>query len=147
MKTAAGFAALMIAGGHLVRGQGHGAGGGVGLTHADVDVGVDGVGAAGRRHRIVGDDDLGVGAAGRGQPPRVVHDLRIRLVALRRGDGDAHAHRGAGQQQRVDHVVAVAEIGDLAPGEAAEGLLHRQQVAERLHRVAPVGEPVEDGHR
>ena len=47
----------------------------------------------------------------------------------------------------MDHVVAVAEIGDLAPGEPAERLLHGQQVAQRLHRVAPVGEAVEDRHR
>ena len=77
MNTAAGLAALMTSGGHFVRRQGYRARGGVGLTHAHMDVGVDGVRAAGRRHRIVGDDDLGIGAAGRGQPPRVVDHLGI----------------------------------------------------------------------
>ena len=46
-------------GGHFVRCQGYRSCGGVGLTHADVNVGVDSVSATGRRHRIVGDDDLG----------------------------------------------------------------------------------------
>src|SRR5215203_2379458 len=47
----------------------------------------------------------------------------------------------------MHHVVAVAEISDLASGETAEDLLHRQQVAEGLHRVPPIGEPVEDRNR
>ena len=46
--------------GDLVRRQSHGPRRGVGLTHADVNVGVDGVRAAGRHERIVGHDDLGV---------------------------------------------------------------------------------------
>ena len=84
MNTAAGFAALMMPSGHLVRRQSYRARGGVGLTHADVNVGVDRVRAAGGRIGSSVTTISVIGAAGRRQPPRVVHDLRIGLVALGR---------------------------------------------------------------
>jgi hypothetical protein len=46
----------------------------------------------------------------------------------------------------VRHVVAVADVGELQPIEAAEALLQREQVGQRLARMVVGGQHVHDGH-
>ena len=55
------------------------------------------------------------------------------------------AYPGAGVHQRMRHVVAVPDVGDLDPLAAAEYLADRQEVGQRLARVEVIGEPVDHG--
>ena len=50
----------------------------------------------------------------------------------------------AGEHQRVRHVVAVADIGDLQPGDASLHFQHRQVVGHRLAGMAVIGKAVDD---
>ena len=96
----------------------------------DPHVGVDGVRAAHRLRRV-----------GR----RV--STPVELVAGRRGDDDLDAGQAAEHDERARDVVAVADVGELEPLEAAEGLAQREQVGQRLARVVAGGEHVEDRDR
>jgi hypothetical protein len=55
-----------------------------------------------------------------------------------------HAELGAGDHQRVAHVVPVTEVRDAHAFEGLEALADRHHVRERLARVELVGEPVDD---
>ena len=60
------------------------------------------------------------------------------------GKADLHAHGGAGQRERVVHVVAVADERQHAAFETAQMLAERQEVGERLERMLVIGQGVED---
>lgn len=109
----------------------------------------------------VGDHHVGVAQC----PDRVVHHLERGVVGLRelgRGRGDAavelvargnsnrHVHPvlERGDREVVDDVVGVAHPGQLLGAEvlAREHLPDGQHVADRLQRVEPVAQAVDDGH-
>ena len=88
------------------------------LAHARPDVGVDDVGAAHARDRVVGDRD----ACRRSAPP-APSPTRWRRPSARSPSGttmrDVRAEQRAGEHQRVRDVVAVADEGELDAVERA----------------------------
>jgi hypothetical protein len=72
-----------------------------------------------------------------------VDHLRDRLVARGSGDGDVHAGLGAGEQQAVGDVVAVAEVGEAEAGEPSLALPDGLQVGKGLAGVGVVGQGVD----
>src|SRR4051794_15285527 len=58
-----------------------------------------------------------------------------------------HARDGAGEQQRVGHVVAVTEVGQRDAGEGSLVLADRLQVSERLAGMGVVGQRIDHRHR
>ena len=74
-----------------------------------------------------------------------LHELRLRLEALRRGDRDVHSRCGESQHVAVSHVVrAVAEVHRVQPLELALVLLDGYQVGEDLAGVEIIGQGVDD---
>ena len=69
----------------------------------------------------------------------------VRLVARRRGDRDLHAGEGAGLDERVRDVVAVADVREPKAGEA-DRVTDGEQVGERLAGMVVVGEGVHHRH-
>ena len=100
------------------------------VTHAHPDVGVDGVGTVPRPW----------GSSVRSLP------AHPRAPAVRRGDPHLDPGQGAEDRQRAGDVVAVADVGELQALEAAEALLQRQQVGQRLAGVMGRGERVYHRH-
>ena len=96
------------------------------LPHRGPDVGVDGRGVLHRLRRIVGQDHLRAGR--RGVLAGEVGVVRARPRTLGRGDRHVHPHLGGAEHQRVGHVVAVADVGELAA-------VQRLEAAEDLQRV------------
>jgi hypothetical protein len=68
----------------------------------------------------------------------------VELVARWRGDDDLDAGHAAEHHERSGDVVAVTNVRELQPLEAAERLAQGQQVGERLARVMAGAEHVED---
>src|SRR5438094_2816149 len=64
---------------------------------------------------------------------RQIHDPLVRLVAARASEADGHAHFGRSFDQRVGHVVAVSDVGQLYAVQGALLLPHGEQIGERLH--------------
>ena len=67
-------------------------------------------------------------------------------MALRRGDDDLEPRQAAQLDQRVGDVVAVADVREPEPVQAAEALLERERVGERLAGMMRVREGVHDRH-
>ena len=63
------------------------------------------------------------------------------------GEADLHPQRRPEQRKRVIHVVAIADESEHEPLEAAEALLQRKDVGERLTRVLADSQTVDDGDR
>ena len=114
------------------------------LAHRGPHVGVDGVGVCRRLPGVVHDERLTAGR--RTDLVGVADHLLQRLEAGRAGDVHAHAGRRAGEQQRVGHVVAVADVGERAALEVALDLAQRLQVGERLAGMGEIGERIDDRH-
>ncbi len=68
----------------------------------------------------------------------------VRVETCRTCETHVHAEQQRDLRQRTSHVGVVADVGDGSPDERAEPLTHRQRVGERLQRVGPVGEHVDD---
>ena len=75
-----------------------------------------------------------------------MHDLGDRFEPCGGGDPHRHARLRAAEQQRVGHVVAVAQVGEAAALERSEPLAHRQQIGQRLAGMLEVGQRVHDRH-
>ena len=101
------------------------------VPHADPDVGVDRVGAGGRRARVVG--QLGAVSL-------------LQLVAGGRSDDHLHVGQLAGDGQRAGDVVAVADVGEPAAGELAEALAQGEEVRECLARMVGRRQRVDHRH-
>ena len=67
----------------------------------------------------------------------------VRLIAGRRGDRHMNAQSRAAQQQRVRHVVAVADIGKLQPAQPPEMFLQREHVGQRLAGMIEIAQRVD----
>ena len=115
------------------------------LAHARPDVGIQDVGARRSRRRIGADLDRAPGL--RGDLLGARDDLRDRLEPHRGRDTHRHRRLRAGEQQRVRNVVPFTDVREDAPGDAAEVLVDRQQVGERLARVLEVRQRVHHGDR
>src|SRR5690606_24828372 len=112
------------------------------LAHRRPHVGVHGVGALGRLVRA-GGDHRRLGEAVGGEPVEV---LVGGPVAVGAGDAQPHAGGRRAQAEAAGDVVVVPHPAHGAPGEVAPSLPHREQVGDRLARVAEVGEEVDDRH-
>jgi hypothetical protein len=115
------------------------------VAHRHPHVGVDGVGVGGGGERVVRLEHAAAVPVGDGARP--ADHLGVALVA----GGRRHRHVDAGQRARLDEAVGdvrpVTDVGDLQPAEDAELLAQRQQVRQRLARVVPVGQRVDDRDR
>ena len=92
------------------------------LAHAGPDVRVNGLRAGDGFFRLSEQLDL---AAASPLPRAALRcdDFGVRLVTLRRGDAHLRAQPRAGDHQRMAHVIAVADVGELQSAHAAEFLL------------------------
>ncbi len=68
---------------------------------------------------------------------------RIRLESCGRSDAKMSAQAGADGQQRVADIVAIADVGELQPAQAAEALFEREEIGECLAGMEPVGKRVD----
>jgi hypothetical protein len=59
---------------------------------------------------------------------------------------DVHPHLGGAEQQRVRHVVPVAQVGDRQAGELAALLADGEQIGQALARVLEVRQRVDHGN-
>src|SRR5690625_2786038 len=75
------------------------------------------------------------------------HQLAIRTVALRAADAQLEVELAGGVDERVAHVVAIADPGDGRPLDVAPALPERLNVREQLTRVIGIAEAVDNGHR
>lgn len=130
-----------------------------------------GLGLLAHGHPGVGDQDVGVldgllgdrgldqlaglGHALGGSQDDLLHTVR-NAVAGGRGDGDVDAQHDAGSRHVEEHVVGVADPGDLhtlesqaglVGGLGGEGLVDGLEVGNGLERVEVIGQGVDDGHR
>ena len=78
-----------------------------------------------------------------GQGRREVDDPLVGAVAGRVGEADLHPQRGAGERERVEDVVAVADEREDDALEPAEPLLDREEVGQRLARMLAQREAVD----
>src|SRR5207245_2122775 len=78
------------------------------LSHAGPRVGVNRVGSGDRGARV--GEQVDAGARLFRDFDRVGNDVVLRRIALRRGNPNGRSQTGAGQKQRVRHVVAVADV-------------------------------------
>ncbi len=114
------------------------------LAHAGPDVGIDGVGAIDGFGGVVGDEEGGSGDSG--QAFRLPDDLGIWGVAGRAGEGEIHAEAGGGEHERLGHVVAIADEGELEALQDAEAFADGLHVGEGLAGMIGVAEGVDDGN-
>ena len=114
------------------------------LAHACPCISIYNIGIFHNRFRIICEheftavfcsDALGVG-----------HDLRIRLVSVRRSDADVEAALEHADRQRMGHVVAVANVAEIKPGKAAFLFFDGDEVGDDLRWVVGVGEAVDHRH-
>ena len=88
-------------------------------------------------HRVVGEEEVRV-ALCKGE------HVRVRAVALGGRDRDLHAGLEAADDQRVRHVVAVADVAHLEALEHRELLADGHQVSQHLAGMAEIGQAVDD---
>ena len=114
------------------------------LAHACPCISIYNIGIFHNRFRIICEheftavfcsDALGVG-----------HDLRIRLVSVRRSDTDVEAALEHADRQRMGHVVAVANVAEIETSEMPLLLLDRDQIGDDLRWVVGIGEAVDHRH-
>jgi hypothetical protein len=96
-----------------------------------------------RHVRVVDDRDLR--PRGVGEALGVGDDRGVGLVAGRAGHPDVDPGQGAGLEQAVGHVVAVAHIGQTQALEAPEVAPQGHEVGQRLAGVVAIGEGVDHG--
>ena len=113
--------------------------------HADPDIGVHHVGLLDRHLGILADLDRPAGMLR--LHTRQIHDPLVRLVAARASEADGHAHFGRSFDQRVGHVVAVSDVGQLYAVQGALLLPDGEQIGERLARMAHIRQSVDDWNR
>ena len=112
MNTRVRLCELHERGVHLVRGENRGAFFGfLFMSHARPGVSINRIGSGNGFARVGQDAERSLGLVRNG----LCHgdDDGIERVALRRGNGNFRADRGARQKQRVRHVVAVADVGEM----------------------------------
>src|ERR1700734_247634 len=114
------------------------------LSHAGPNVGVDGLrardGFFGAMKKFNLAARLASSALGFGD------DFRIRLVAFRSGDANVRADAPGDAQQRIAHVVAVADISKFQAAKVTEAFLQREKIGKRLTRVIEVRKRVDHRH-
>jgi len=113
------------------------------LAHTGPDVGVNHIG--------LGHSSLRVGhlheAIASGQMSMHFNEGLVERVAARSAKDELNAEFPAGECERPGDVVAVADERYSEAFQRAEHLAHRQQIAERLARMAIIGQAIDDGDR
>ena len=71
----------------------------------------------------------------------------IRLIAFWCSDADLHADLQPADDQRVGHVVAIADIAHLQPFQYAVFFPNGHQVRKHLARMAEISQAVDDRNR
>ena len=73
-------------------------------------------------------------------------DGGVGLVSGRRRDADVRSGAGADGEERVAHVVAVADVREFQAAQSAEALLEREEIGQRLAGMIFVRERVDHGN-
>ena len=112
------------------------------LAHAGPYIGIEHIGALGSLEEILFNSN---GAAGlRCVLLCQTQDFRIRLIALRTSADHIHANLSAGKHQRMCHVVAIADINQLAALEHLHLLLNGKDIRQCLAGMQQVGQTVDN---
>ena len=115
------------------------------LAHRDPDVGVEYFRAARAVGNVRGQGNAAAGVLG--DLLCGFDQLFCREQRFRRAGGEVHAHLGAGDDERIGHVVArVAHEGELHAGKATQLFLDGQKVGQHLRGVKLVGQAVPHRH-
>ncbi len=77
----------------------------------------------------------------------MAHDVRIGLIGGRRGDTDVHACQDRGQQQRMAHVVAIADEGQCPSAKLTKVIGEREEIGQGLARMLVIGQRIHDRDR
>ena len=73
-------------------------------------------------------------------------DIHIRLVSLRGRYGEIQAEASPAQQQRMGHVIAVANVGQLHAFQPSESFVQRHHVGKYLTWMIKIAERVDHRH-
>ena len=77
---------------------------------------------------------------------RLFDPVHLRLITLRRADADVELEQPRRLENRMEHIVAIAQPCQFEPRQSLAVLDHRQQVGHDLARVRGIGQPVDDRH-
>ena len=110
------------------------------LTHGRPCISDNNVCVLSSLHRVIGDEEVRVRLC-------ECHNLSVRTVVRRRCDGNLHAGLEAADDQRVCHVVAVANVAHLETLKNGKLLADGHEVCQNLTRMAEISQTVDDRNR